>query len=140
MASSQTPLRVAITNVTLGNGGDAAILYGVERALRVHPIELDHQLDAAAHRQLRRRDARVVGQDLVQLLHGLLVLDRREEEHAKHDEDAARPEQAEPLVDAVVARLQELGLTTATGVFGADMQVELVNDGPVTVLVERDAT
>lgn len=54
--------------------------------------------------------------------------------------DAARPEQAEPLVDAVVARLQELGLTTATGVFGADMQVDLVNDGPVTVLVERDAT
>ena len=54
--------------------------------------------------------------------------------------DAARPEHAEPLVDAVVARLQELGLSTATGVFGADMQVELVNDGPVTVLVERDAS
>ncbi len=51
--------------------------------------------------------------------------------------DAARPEQAEPLVDAVVARLDELGVPTATGVFGADMQVELVNDGPVTVLVER---
>lgn len=51
--------------------------------------------------------------------------------------DAARPEHAEPLVDAVVARLRELGVTTAEGVFGADMQVELVNDGPVTVLVER---
>lgn len=51
--------------------------------------------------------------------------------------DAARPEQAEPLVDAVVARLRELGVVTAEGVFGADMQVELVNDGPVTVLVER---
>lgn len=51
--------------------------------------------------------------------------------------DAARPEDAEPLVDAVVARLRALGVTTATGVFGADMQVELVNDGPVTVLVER---
>ena len=51
--------------------------------------------------------------------------------------DAARPEHAEPLVEAVVARLGELGVATATGVFGADMQVELVNDGPVTVLVER---
>ena len=51
--------------------------------------------------------------------------------------DAARPDHAEPLVDAVVARLKELGVPTATGVFGADMQVELVNDGPVTVLVER---
>jgi len=52
--------------------------------------------------------------------------------------DAARPEDAEPLVDAVVARLEELGVPTATGVFGADMQVELVNDGPVTIWVERE--
>ena len=43
---------------------------------------------------------------------------------------------AEPLVDAVVAVLRERGLTVETGRFGADMQVELVNDGPVTVLVE----
>jgi len=49
---------------------------------------------------------------------------------------AARPEQAEPLVDAVVARLHELGATVATGRFRADMAVELVNDGPVTVIVE----
>ncbi|MBD3778186.1 MAG: D-tyrosyl-tRNA(Tyr) deacylase [Micrococcales bacterium] len=43
---------------------------------------------------------------------------------------------AEPLVDAVVADLRARGLTVATGVFGADMAVELVNDGPVTLLVE----
>jgi D-tyrosyl-tRNA(Tyr) deacylase len=49
---------------------------------------------------------------------------------------AARPEQAEPLIDAVVARLGELGATVATGRFRAHMDVELVNDGPVTVLVE----
>lgn len=49
---------------------------------------------------------------------------------------AARPEQAEPLVDAAVTRLEELGATVATGRFRADMAVELVNDGPVTVLVE----
>ena len=49
---------------------------------------------------------------------------------------AARPEQAEPLVDAVVARLQEHGAMVATGRFRADMAVALVNDGPVTVLVE----
>lgn len=51
--------------------------------------------------------------------------------------DAAAPAHAEPLVAAVVARLDELGVETATGVFGADMRVELVNDGPVTVIVER---
>src|SRR3546814_14711507 len=49
---------------------------------------------------------------------------------------AARPEQAEPLVDAVVVRLRELGATVATGRFRADMAVELVHDGPVTVIVE----
>ncbi|RMI13350.1 D-aminoacyl-tRNA deacylase [Cellulomonas triticagri] len=43
---------------------------------------------------------------------------------------------AEPLVDAVVADLRARGLTVATGVFGADMAVELVNDGPVTLLLE----
>lgn len=49
---------------------------------------------------------------------------------------AARPEVAEPLVEAVVARLRDLGAMVATGRFQADMAVELVNDGPVTVIVE----
>lgn len=49
---------------------------------------------------------------------------------------AARPEQAEPLVQAVVDALRSLGATVATGVFGADMGVELVNDGPVTLMLE----
>ncbi|TQK31825.1 D-aminoacyl-tRNA deacylase [Arthrobacter sp. SLBN-53] len=46
---------------------------------------------------------------------------------------------AEPLIDAFTAALRELGAQVSTGVFGADMQVELVNDGPVTVLLELDA-
>jgi len=49
---------------------------------------------------------------------------------------AAPPEQAEPLVEAVVAALTDLGAHVATGRFRADMAVELVNDGPVTLLVE----
>jgi D-tyrosyl-tRNA(Tyr) deacylase len=49
---------------------------------------------------------------------------------------AARPDQAEPLVDAVCDELRRLGLPVETGRFRADMQVELVNDGPVTILVE----
>jgi D-tyrosyl-tRNA(Tyr) deacylase len=43
---------------------------------------------------------------------------------------------AEPLVDAVVAELRRLGATVGTGRFGAHMLVELVNDGPVTLVVE----
>ena len=43
---------------------------------------------------------------------------------------------AEPLVDAFVAALRALGTRVETGVFGAQMQVELVNDGPMTLLLE----
>ncbi|TAM82405.1 MAG: D-tyrosyl-tRNA(Tyr) deacylase [Jatrophihabitans sp.] len=46
---------------------------------------------------------------------------------------------AEPLVANVVATLRDLGVPVRTGVFGADMQVSLVNDGPVTVLVHTGA-
>jgi len=43
---------------------------------------------------------------------------------------------AEPLVSAFSAELRELGVAVETGIFGADMRVELVNDGPVTLLLE----
>jgi D-tyrosyl-tRNA(Tyr) deacylase len=43
---------------------------------------------------------------------------------------------AEPLIDAVVERLRELGATVATGIFGAQMQVSLVNEGPFTLVVD----
>jgi D-tyrosyl-tRNA(Tyr) deacylase len=49
---------------------------------------------------------------------------------------AAPPAQAEPLVDAVAVALRALGATVATGRFGAHMQVELENDGPVTLVVD----
>jgi D-tyrosyl-tRNA(Tyr) deacylase len=49
---------------------------------------------------------------------------------------AAPPAQAEPLVESLTDALRELGATVATGRFGADMAVELVNDGPVTLLLE----
>ena len=49
---------------------------------------------------------------------------------------AAPGEVAEPIVADVVAALRARGLEVATGVFGADMAVELVNDGPVTILLE----
>jgi D-tyrosyl-tRNA(Tyr) deacylase len=51
--------------------------------------------------------------------------------------DAARPETAVPLYEGFVAALRGRGLTVATGEFGADMQVSLVNDGPVTLILDR---
>jgi D-tyrosyl-tRNA(Tyr) deacylase len=50
--------------------------------------------------------------------------------------DAARPEHAEPLVQAVVDHLRALGATVATGRFRTEMLVDIQNDGPVTVLLE----
>ena len=50
--------------------------------------------------------------------------------------EAAQPELAEPLYGAFCAALRELGIMVETGVFGARMRVELVNDGPVTILLD----
>ena len=51
--------------------------------------------------------------------------------------DAARPETAIPLYERFIAALRARGLEVATGEFGADMQVEIHNDGPVTLILDR---
>jgi D-tyrosyl-tRNA(Tyr) deacylase len=51
-------------------------------------------------------------------------------------DDAAPPETARPLYDSVVRALADAGLTVRTGIFQASMQVALVNDGPVTLLLD----
>ena len=53
--------------------------------------------------------------------------------------EAAPPGEAEPLYEAVAAALESRGLFVQTGWFGADMQVELVNDGPVTLALDSRA-
>jgi D-tyrosyl-tRNA(Tyr) deacylase len=49
---------------------------------------------------------------------------------------AARPEDAEPLVTRFAEALREIGVPVETGIFGARMQIELVNDGPVTIVLD----
>jgi len=51
--------------------------------------------------------------------------------------DAARPETAIPLYERFVSALRDRGLEVATGEFGADMQVAIQNDGPVTLILDR---
>lgn len=50
---------------------------------------------------------------------------------------AARPDMAEPMYERALARLRSHGLNVAAGRFGAHMEVDLINDGPVTLLVEH---
>jgi D-tyrosyl-tRNA(Tyr) deacylase len=53
--------------------------------------------------------------------------------------DAARPELAIPLYERFLSQLRAAGLRVEAGEFGADMQVDLLNDGPVTLILERSA-
>jgi D-tyrosyl-tRNA(Tyr) deacylase len=64
-----------------------------------------------------------------------LYADTRKGRRPTWDAAAPRPV-AEPLVDAVIARLRERGADVSTGIFGADMRVSLVNDGPMTIQLE----
>lgn len=50
--------------------------------------------------------------------------------------DAARPELAIPLYEKFLETFQSFGIKTESGKFGADMKVELLNDGPVTLIIE----
>ncbi len=50
--------------------------------------------------------------------------------------EAARPEVAEPLIERVCDQLRAAGATVATGRFRADMEVEIINDGPITIAIE----
>ena len=51
--------------------------------------------------------------------------------------DAARPEKAVPLYELVISECRKRGFNVETGEFGADMKVQSVNDGPVTIIIER---
>ncbi len=53
--------------------------------------------------------------------------------------EASRPEHSEPMYEYFVEKMREAGFKVATGRFGADMKVEIHNDGPVTLMLEREA-
>ena len=68
-----------------------------------------------------------------------LIADSRRQKGARPDfSKAARPEFAEPLYERFCDALRELGVPVETGVFGARMEVSLVNDGPVTIILDVD--
>ena len=51
--------------------------------------------------------------------------------------EAARPEYAKKMYEYIIEKVKENGINTQTGIFGADMKVHLINDGPVTIMLEK---
>jgi D-tyrosyl-tRNA(Tyr) deacylase len=78
----------------------------------------------------------VGGEALVVSQFTLLADSRRQKGTRPSFSDAARPDVAEPLVEQFCDALRDFGVHVDTGVFGAKMEVELVNDGPVTIVVD----
>lgn len=78
-----------------------------------------------------------IGGELLVVSQFTLFADARSGNRPSYSQ-AARPETAVPLYEHFVATLRRMGFTVATGEFGADMQVAIANDGPVTVILDTE--
>lgn len=117
---------LVLVGVARGDGeGDAATLADKVARLRLFPDEED---------RMNRSVVEVGGSVLVVSQFTLLAEVRRGRRPSFTD--AAPPEEARPLVEAVAAGIAATGVEVRSGVFGERMAVESVNDGPVTVVVE----
>lgn len=120
------PGLLVLVGVSVGDReADAVWLAGKVMALRIFP-------DAAG---AMNRSVEDVGGAVLAVSQFTLLGDARRGRRPSFI-DAARPEQAEPLTRAFIGALQTAGLPVAEGRFGAMMEVELVNDGPVTILLD----
>ena len=121
-------------------GPGVVVLVGVGHADAV--ADADRLADRVAHLRIHADDDGAMNRSLLDVDGAALVVgqftllaDTSRGRRPSYG-DAARPEHAEPLVDRVAVRLRELGVEVATGRFRTHMRVALVNDGPVTVLLE----
>jgi D-tyrosyl-tRNA(Tyr) deacylase len=136
--------RVSRASVRIGDelvgeiGPGLCVLLGVARGDR--PEDAAKLAGKAARLRVFERDGRFdvslldVGGDALVVSQFTLLADAAKGNRPSFTE-ASPPELAEPLYEAFCAELRSLGVTVATGRFGARMAVELVNDGPVTILL-----
>ena len=117
---------VVLVGVAADDGpGDAAALAAKIAGLRIFPDE---------ERRMNRSVLEVGGEVLV-VSQFTLLGDLRKGRRPSFT-DAARPEDAAPLVDEIAALLEQAGIRCSTGRFGAMMDVDLTNDGPVTLVID----
>ncbi len=129
------------------DGPGLVVLVGVthddtpEQAARLADKVYDMRLfgpehgDGGASDGPREVSAAELGLPVLVISQFTLYADTRKGRRPTWDQAAPRPV-AEPLVEAVVERLRERSAQVATGIFGADMQVALTNDGPITITIE----
>ena len=141
--------RVSRASVTVGGRVTGAIGRGFLLLAGFHPTDTAEQVDWMAAKLAGLRlfpdaDGKM-NLGLAEVDGGVLVVSQftlyGDTERGRRPSfvDAARPEHAIPLYERLLAQLRAAGLTVAAGEFGADMQVELLNDGPVTLILERTA-
>jgi D-tyrosyl-tRNA(Tyr) deacylase len=132
---------VRVGGETVGETGVGLfVLVGVTHA--DGPAQAERMAAKLANLRLFDDDAGVMNRSVLEAGGGVLVVSQftlygDTSRGRRPSWSAAAPgAHAHPLVEAVVARLRHYGIHVATGRFGAHMEVELVNDGPVTVLVD----
>lgn len=131
-----TRASVTVDGAVVGSiGPGLLVLLGVHRSDTVSAVPLMARKLAGLRILDGERSCADVGAPLLVVSQFTLYGDTRKGRRPSWSE-AAPPAVAAPLVDAVVLALRELGTTVETGVFGADMAVESVNDGPFTVIVD----
>jgi D-aminoacyl-tRNA deacylase len=128
--------------VVAASGAGVLVLLGV--AKDDEPVTAERLAEKVARLRIFENDEGrldrslldVGGQALVVSQFTLIANSRRQKGTRPDFSKAARPEVAEPLYEAFCDALGELGVPVQTGIFGARMAVALVNDGPVTIILE----
>lgn len=142
--------RVSRASVTVEGNTVGAIEAGLLVFLGVAegdgPADIEYVTSKVAGLRVFRDDEGRMNRSVVEMRGAVLVVsqftllgDVRRGRRPAFD-GAAPPSSARAMYEAVITRLRETGLTVASGQFQADMQVALVNDGPVTILIDSRRT
>ena len=118
--------------VLLGVAGEDAVAEAERVAGKVARLRIFENDEGRFDRSL----VDVSGEALVVSQFTLIADSRRQKGTRPDFSGAARPEAAEPLYERFCEALRELGVPVQTGVFGARMQVSIVNNGPVTIVLD----
>lgn len=138
--------RVSRASVTVGDASVGSIADGLVILVGIAPADTDHEVDRAVDKVSNLRifpdEAGLMNRSIVDTGGSVLLISQFTlladvgKGRRPSFVGAADPETAEPLIDRFATMLRELGIPTETGVFGASMAVDLVNEGPVTIIIE----